>query len=157
MIIVQQRVPQRPKTNILPFVFNGGLGIGQAATNTARSLPFLLMSPHARSSPGLPWIQRPVGRGSCPNSPHPSDRTQLSKGGEGTLDKTAKQRLGFVYLICLTQFPGPAGTGSELGDGVREGAWFPSLSLRLLQAFLGQWPFPGGHLSWSPDSAGQQT
>lgn len=73
------------------------------------------------------------GRGSCPNSPHSSDRTQLSRGGEGTLDKTVKQRLGFVYLICLTQFPGPTGTGSELGDGVRKGAWFPSLSPRLSQ------------------------
>lgn len=58
-----------------------------------------------------------MGGGSLLNSPHLSDRTQLSRGGEGTLDKTVKQRLGFVYLICLTQFPGPTGMGPELGDG----------------------------------------
>lgn len=112
--------------------------------------------PRVPGYPGLPWIQRLVGRGSCPNSPHPSDRTQLSRGGEGTLDKTVKQRLGFVYLVCLTQFPGPRGTGSELGDGVRKGAWFPSLSWRLSQSFLDPWPSHWGHPSTSSDSAGDR-
>ena len=101
---------------------------GQAATDAAHPLPFLLKYPHVLSAPGLPWIQRPVGRGSCPNSPHSSDRTQLPRGGEGTLDKTVKHRLSFVYLICLTQFPGPTGRGSELGGGVRKGEWFPSVA-----------------------------
>lgn len=92
-------------------------------------------APNVPSSPGHSGIPKPVGRGSCLNSPYPSDGTQLSRGGEGMLDKTVKQRPGFVYLICLTQFPGPTGMGSELGDGVRKRAWFPSFFQRLSWSF----------------------